>query len=54
MSSLFSRSNQKIVSGKGALNALSEIVASLNAKNAVVITDAGVFKAGLTVKAEAL
>ena len=45
---------RKIVSGKGALNALSEIVASLNAKNAVVITDAGVFKAGLTVKAEAL
>ncbi|WP_294567297.1 iron-containing alcohol dehydrogenase [uncultured Succinatimonas sp.] len=45
---------RKIVSGKGALDTLSDIVASLNAKNAVIITDAGVFKAGLTVKAEAL
>ena len=45
---------RKIVSGEGSINTLTEIAASFKAQNVVIITDAGVYKAGLTHKAEAL
>ncbi len=45
---------RKIISGAGSLDSLAETAKSFNAHNIVIITDAGVFKAGLIAKPQQL
>lgn len=44
----------KIIAGKDAIQQIAEVVAAYNAKNVVIITDAGVYKTGLIEKPQSI